>query len=106
MAWVAKLNGAPMNGPQRGPNPAWAPEGIQAQLRKVYVDSAGNNKFSMDELRALGMLANHTMFGTDVPWGNVKNNLDGLRERMGCSPAEVEAVEYKTARQLFPKYNV
>jgi predicted TIM-barrel fold metal-dependent hydrolase len=75
-------------------------------LRKVYVDSAGNNKFSMDELRALGMLGNHVMFGTDVPWGNVKNNLDALRERMGCNPAEIEAVEYKTARALFPKYNV
>ena len=106
MAWVAKLNGAPINGPQRGPNPAWAPQGIQAQLRTVHVDSAGNNKFSMDELRALGMLGNRVMFGTDVPWGNVKNNLDGLRQRMGCSPAEVEAVEYKTARALFPKYNV
>ncbi len=105
MAWVAKLNGAPINGPAReGPNPAWAPQGVRHQLQQLYVDSAGNNKYSMDELRALGMLSNRVMFGTDVPWGNVPNSLKALRANMGLSQAEIDAVEHETASKLFPKW--
>ena len=104
LAWVAKLNGAPLNGPGRGgTNPAWAPEGVQHELKKVYVDSAGNTKYSMDELRKLGMLTDRVMFGTDVPWGNVPNSLASLRTRMGLSQAEIASVEYETALKLFPR---
>ena len=104
LAWVAKLNGAPLNGPGRGGNnPAWAPQGVQHELKKVYVDSAGNTKYSMDELRKLGMLTDHVMFGTDVPWGNVGNSLTSLRTRMGLSQVEIACVEHETARTLFPR---
>ncbi len=104
LPWVAKLNGAPLNGPGRGgKNPTWAPDGVQRELKKVYVDSAGNTKYTMDELRALGMLTNRVMFGTDVPWGNVPNSLTNLRTRMGLSPAEIASVEHQTALELFPR---
>ncbi len=104
LPWVAKLNGAPLNGPGRGgSNPAWAPDGVQHELKKVYVDSAGNSKYTMDELRKLGMLTDRVMFGTDVPWGNVGNSLTSLRTRMGLSPAEIASVEYETALRLFPR---
>ena len=102
--WVAKLNGAPLNGADRAGKPAWAPNGVQAQLRTMYVDSAGNNKMTMDELRLLGILASHTMFGTDVPYGTVQNNLTNLRNSMGLSQAELAAVEYQTAWTLLPKF--
>jgi hypothetical protein len=46
------------------------------------------------------------MFGTDVPYGQVVANLNLLRNQMGMTPAEIEAVEYKTAQALFPKYKV
>jgi predicted TIM-barrel fold metal-dependent hydrolase len=104
--WVAKLNGAPLNGPGRGgDNPPWAPQGVQNELKKIYVDSAGNAKYTMDELRKLGVLTSRVMFGTDVPYGTVGNNLTNLRNAMGLSQAEIEAVEYQTARRLFPRLN-
>jgi 6-methylsalicylate decarboxylase len=103
LPWVAKLNGAPINGPARAGNPPWAPQGVQHELKKVYVDSAGNTKYTMDELRRLDMLTNRVMFGTDVPWGNLPASLASLRNRMGLSPAEIAAVEHETALTLFPR---
>jgi predicted TIM-barrel fold metal-dependent hydrolase len=87
-------------------NPPWAPQGVLNELQKVYIDSAGNNKFNMDEMRELGTLSTRVMFGTDVPYGTVAANVQALRTQMGMTPAEIRAVEYETAQRLFPKYKV
>ncbi len=101
LPYLSKHAGGGGNG-----NPAWAPQGVLNELQKVYIDSAGNSKFNMDEMRELGTLSTRVMFGTDVPYGNVANNVKLLRTQMGMTPPEIEAVEYRTAQQLFPKYKV
>ncbi|MBI4263576.1 MAG: amidohydrolase family protein [Acidobacteria bacterium] len=85
-------------------NPAWAPQGTLHELQKVYIDCAGNSKLNMDDMRAVGTLSTRVMFGSDVPYGNVTRNLKLLRNEMGLTPAEMQAVEYGTAQRLFPKY--
>jgi len=103
LPFVAKLNGAPINGADRAGKPAWAPNGVQAELKKVYVDTGGNNKLHLDELRKLGMLATRTMYCSDVPYGRI--NLTNMRNpAVGLSPEEIQAIEFGTAHQLFPKY--
>lgn len=87
-----------------GATPAYAPQGVRNELQKVYIDSAGNSKFNMDEMRELGTLSTRVMFGTDVPYGTIADNLKRLRTDMGLTPAELRAVEYETAQQLFPQY--
>ena len=111
LPWLAQLSGVadshgrPMQRPDGGANPAYAPQGVLKELQKIYVDSSGTSKYMMDQLRNLGMLSNRTMFRTDVPYGNVANSLRSLRaQQNGLSPAEIAAIEYGTAHQLFPKY--
>ena len=98
LPWLWKDTGTGAN------PPAWAPRGVLHELQKVYIDSAGNSKLNMDEMRELGTLSTRVMFGTDVPYGTVANNVQLLRNQMGLTPAEIEAVEFRTAQQLFPKY--
>lgn len=103
LPWVAKLNGAPINGPDRDGKPEWAPDGVQAELKKMYVDTNGGSKVRMDDMRKLGMLGTRTVYCSDVPYGRI--NFTNLRSAaMGLSAAEVQAVEYGTAQKLFPKY--
>ena len=85
--------------------PEWAPQGVAAQLQKVYVDTAGNTQDTMDDLRELGMM-DRIMFGTDHPYGG-QNAIAGNRRRLlsfKLSQAELDAIGRETAVRLFPKF--
>ena len=113
LPWLAQLSGVadshgkPMDRPLGGreSNPAYAPQGVLNELRKVYVDTAGNSQDTMDDLRELGMM-DRIMFGTDHPYGG-QNAIASNRQRLlsfKLSQTELDAIGRETAVRVFPKF--
>jgi len=78
-----------------------APEGIDAELRKLHYDTA--NSFYAPTIAALTSYVPDTqiLFGTDFPYLTIGQNLDGLRKVM--SPAQLAAVTQENALRLLPR---
>jgi predicted TIM-barrel fold metal-dependent hydrolase len=105
LPWVAHhIGGGGGRAGGRG-NPAYAPQGVLNELRKIYVDTAGNTQDTMDDLRELGMMG-QVMFGTDNPYGGadaVRENLNRLMS-FKLTQAELDAIARGTAEKLLPKF--
>jgi predicted TIM-barrel fold metal-dependent hydrolase len=106
LPWLAHHVGGGGGEGGRGGNPPWAPQGVIAQLQKVYVDTAGNTQDTMDDLRDLGMLGNRVMFGTDNPYGGQNAVAGNLQRLVGfkLTQIELDAIGRETAVRLFPKF--
>jgi predicted TIM-barrel fold metal-dependent hydrolase len=68
-----------------------APDGIDAELRKLYYDTA--NSFYAPTIAALTSYVPSTqiLFGTDFPYLTIGQNLEGLR-KLGLSAAQMAAI--------------
>src|SRR5712671_1924908 len=68
-----------------------APEGIDAELKKLHYDTA--NSFYAPTIAALTSYVPDTqiLFGTDFPYLTIGQNLDGLR-KLGLSAAQMAAI--------------
>ena len=81
------------------------PHGPDYEFQKLYFDTASAaNAPAMAAILKL-VSVSQVMFGTDYPWGNVGNALKAL-ESVGLSEREIRAIEYESARRLFPRLKV
>jgi 6-methylsalicylate decarboxylase len=79
-----------------------APEGIDAELKKLHYDTA--NSFYAPTIAALTGYVPGTqiLFGTDFPYLTIGQNLDGLR-KLGLSAAQMAAITRDNAVRLLPR---
>jgi predicted TIM-barrel fold metal-dependent hydrolase len=79
-----------------------APDGIDAQLRKLYYDTA--NSFYAPTIAALTSYVpeSQILFGTDFPYLTIGQNLDGLR-KLGLSEALMTALTRDNPVRLLPR---
>jgi predicted TIM-barrel fold metal-dependent hydrolase len=78
------------------------PHGPDYEFQKLYFDTASaTNAPAMAAILKLVPLS-HVMFGTDFPWGNAGTARKGL-EGIGLSEREIQAIEYESAQQMFPR---
>jgi 6-methylsalicylate decarboxylase len=78
-----------------------APDGTDAELRKLYYDTA--NSFYAPTIAALTSYVPSTqiLFGTDFPYLTIGQNLDGLR-KLGLSAAQMAAITRDNGVRLLP----
>jgi len=79
-----------------------APEGIDAEFRKLHYDTA--NSFYAPTIAALTSYVPDTqvVFGTDFPYLTIGQNLDGLR-KLALTPAQMTAITRDNAVRLLPR---
>jgi predicted TIM-barrel fold metal-dependent hydrolase len=79
-----------------------APQGIDAELRKLHYDTA--NSFYAPTIAALTSYVPDTqiVFGTDFPYLTIGQNLDGLR-KLALTPAQMTAITRDNAVRLLPR---
>lgn len=79
-----------------------APEGIDAELKKLHYDTA--NSFYPPTIAALTSYVPDTqiLFGTDFPYLTIGQNLDGLR-KLGLGAAQMAAITRDNAVRLLPR---
>jgi len=79
------------------------PNGVLYELQKFHYDTAqASHVYAMSSLTKLVSSA-QILFGTDFPFRNTKEHVEGLRE-CGCfNEAELRAIDYENAHQLFPR---
>jgi predicted TIM-barrel fold metal-dependent hydrolase len=79
-----------------------APDGIDAELRKLHYDTA--NSFYAPTIAALTAYVPPTqiVFGTDFPYLTIGQNLDGLG-KLGLTPAQMAAITRDNAVRLLPR---
>jgi predicted TIM-barrel fold metal-dependent hydrolase len=79
-----------------------APEGIDAELRKLHYDTA--NSFYAPTIAALTSYVPDTqiLFGTDFPYLTIGQNLEGLR-KLALTPAQMTAITRDNAVRLLPR---
>jgi predicted TIM-barrel fold metal-dependent hydrolase len=84
----------------RGPN-GFAPDGIEAELRRLYYDTANaTHPASMAALLKL-VPASQVTYGTDYPYFPL-NQIDNLRQ-LNLPAADLEAIASGTAGRLVPR---
>jgi len=78
-----------------------APDGIDAELRKLHHDTA--NSFYAPTIAALTSFVpdSQILFGTDFPYLTIGQNFDGLRKLV--SPAQLAAITRENAVRLLPR---
>jgi 6-methylsalicylate decarboxylase len=80
---------------------AGAPNGVEAELKKLYYDIAnGANPSSLAALTKLVPMS-QLLFGTDFPFVKMSITVDGFREH-GFPAKDVQAINNGNARRLFP----
>jgi predicted TIM-barrel fold metal-dependent hydrolase len=86
---------------QRASSGGFAPEGIEAELRRLHYDTA--NATHPATMAALTKLVPETQitFGSDYPYFGL-NQLDSLRQ-LGLSQAQLQAIESGNAQRLVPR---
>jgi len=78
---------------------ARVPEGAQAALARLYVDTASvTNRMAMAALRAW-LPDQHILFGTDFPWGSPEQLLKSL-DTLGLAPGVLAGVRRRNVEQL------
>lgn len=79
-----------------------APNGIDAELRKLHYDTA--NSFYAPTIAALTAYvpASQIVFGTDFPYLTIGQNLEGLG-KLGLPPAQMVAITRDNAVRLLPR---
>jgi predicted TIM-barrel fold metal-dependent hydrolase len=79
-----------------------APDGIDAELRKLYYDTA--NSFYAPTIAALTSYVPGTqiLFGTDFPYLTIGQNLDGLR-KLGLSAEQMAAITRDNGARLLKR---
>jgi predicted TIM-barrel fold metal-dependent hydrolase len=82
-----------------------APEGIEAELRRLYYETA--NAAYAPNMAALLKMAplSQVMFGTDFPYVSVEQNVKDLLNS-GLTPAELKAIDNENALRLFPQIKI
>jgi len=84
----------------RGPN-GFAPDGIEAELRRLYYDTANaTHPASMAALLKL-VPASQVTYGTDYPYFPL-NQIDNLRQ-LNLPTADLEAIASGNAGRLVPR---
>ena len=85
-------------------NKEFFPEGLEAEVRKFYYDTA--SQFHRVNLIALKELvsASQIVYGTDVPFGNPKRIADGIAATKLFSAEELAMIDRGNAEKLFPQY--
>ena len=84
----------------RGPN-GFAPDGIEAELRRLYYDTANaTHPASMAALLKL-VPASQVTYGTDYPYFPL-NQIDNLRQ-LNLPAADLEAIASGNAGRLMPR---
>jgi predicted TIM-barrel fold metal-dependent hydrolase len=78
-----------------------APEGIDAELKKLFYDTA--NSFYPPTMAALTSYVpgEQILFGTDFPYLTIGQNLDGLRKVL--TPAQLAVITRENALRLLPR---
>lgn len=79
------------------------PNGVLHELQKFYYDTAqASHVYAMSSLTQL-VSSEQILFGTDYPFRNTKEHVEGLRE-CGCfDEAELRAIDYENAHRLLPR---
>ncbi len=78
------------------------PQGIEAEYRKLYFDTAqGNYPVNMTAMRSL-VDDSHILFGSDYPYFRIEDAVSGL-QKFNFPPALVRAIERENAQALFPR---
>src|SRR6185503_19793199 len=80
-----------------------APQGIIAELKKYYYDTAQASHAVM--LNALSGVVglDHAAFGSDYPWGFAEMNIRELDSAGVLSPAERSGIDYANILPLLPR---
>jgi len=80
------------------------PNGIVAELKKFYYDTAqAMHPAMLNALRDVVGLE-HTVFGTDYPWGTSVQCIEELRASGVLSAAELEGIDYRNIAPLLPRF--
>ena len=79
------------------------PNGVLYELQKFHYDTAqASHVYAMSSLTKLVSSA-QILFGTDFPFRNTKEHVEGLRECGCCNEGELRAIDYANAHQLLPR---
>jgi predicted TIM-barrel fold metal-dependent hydrolase len=77
------------------------PDGVEAELKKIYVDTAGAfHKGAMAASLAV-LEHNHILYGSDFPYSSSAEAVAGLKAN-GATPTILAGIEGDNARKLFP----
>jgi predicted TIM-barrel fold metal-dependent hydrolase len=80
------------------------PQGLIPELKKFYYDTAqAMHPAMLTMLRSIVGL-DHTVFGSDYPWGESGKCWDELKATGVLSDAELSAIEYKNIAPLLPRF--
>jgi len=80
------------------------PQGVVAELKRFYYDTAqASHPVLLTALRQVVGL-DHTVFGSDYPWGISRNCVAELREAGVLSAAELAAIDSGNILPLLPRF--
>ena len=95
---AGRINAFYANSPKR---PEFAPDGIEAELRKLYYDTA-NATFGPNMTALLKLVpVSQVTYGTDYPYFAM-NQTEGLKQ-LGLSDADMKAIYSGNAARLVPR---
>lgn len=78
---------------------ARVPEGVEAALRRLYVDTASvSHRAAMAAMREQ-FDHDRILFGSDLPWGSVAASLESLG-RLGLRPSQLQNIAVNNAARL------
>jgi predicted TIM-barrel fold metal-dependent hydrolase len=81
---------------------AVGPNGIEAELRKLYYDTA-NSAYAPTMAALLKLVPlSQVLFGSDYPYLTVEQNLESMAQ-VGLSQAELRAIDRENALALLPR---
>jgi predicted TIM-barrel fold metal-dependent hydrolase len=79
-----------------------APEGIEAELKKLHYDTA-NSAYAPTMAALLAFVpVSQVLFGSDYPYLTIAQNLDGFAA-LGLGGAERRAIDRGNAERLLPR---
>lgn len=80
------------------------PNGFVAEAQKFYYDTAQvTHRAPMLALKALAPTS-QIVFGSDFPYRNSAEHVEGLRKAAVYSPAELEAIDWQNVLRLLPRW--
>jgi predicted TIM-barrel fold metal-dependent hydrolase len=80
------------------------PDGFAAEARKFYYDTAQvTHRIPMLGLKTLVPIS-QIVFGSDFPYRNSAEHVEGLRSAAVYDPAELQAIDWQNAVRLLPRW--